>query len=271
MTGQAPVFPFALTQDFPRDLPESDRTSWSINGIECGHSLLMVLAFNKPLYETLRTLGQLTKVADYSNFRAWTREEKAFLTFGRLDAQHALLSAPMSQHDVGAFAVNEHAIANDTEYTALASSLAFNEAIRLAALIYSDMVTLPHPWTLGLKIRIARRMHLIWQHGKLTRLCQKCPDHHQLFIWLLWFGCFGAIRSPSQDWFEEELSRILQMCYGAQLQIIDYEEVREGLCGFLWWDTVCDGPGRALWARVIQRNDAEYEDPYFWAVQMITG
>jgi hypothetical protein len=197
---------------------------------------------------------QITRVVDYSNSRPWTRAERTRLTFGRSITQHGLMAQLTSQFDISSFAVERF---GRPGWGPVTNSLALMESIRIAASIYSDMVLFPHPWTLGIKRRLTKRLYQVWETGELYELCQNHYSYDRLFVWLLWFGCFGSFRSPRQDWFEHELCRVLEVAYGQSLWSMTFESVKEDLRGFLWWDTVCDKPGRELWARIMRRVTVE--------------
>lgn len=230
--------------------PEMDLGTWKIGGADHGRNLTIVRYINKPMHRILTKMVQLTKVADCSNHGPWSQRQQSILIFGRYDTQHGLMAYPTSQSDISKFAVSKRNLADEQDADLQIDSAALTEAIRLSASIYSDMVLFQHPWMLGIKRRLAKRLYQVWQSGELYELFLSQPSYHELYIWVLWFGCFGSLGSRWQQWFELELLRVLEACYGARLRRLTFEDVRESLKGFLWWDTVCEEPGRALWSRV---------------------
>jgi hypothetical protein len=253
ITGRLPQFPLIPRLEPSEVFPETDQRTWNIGGVEHGDSLGLVRVVSEPLFSVLRKIVQLTQVVDYSSSRPWTRAERIRLSFGRSITQHGLMAQLTSQFDIKSFAAERVDNIDLQSWGPVTDSLALMEAIRIAAAIYSVMVIFPHPWTLGITRRLAKRLYHVWETGELCHLCQNNRDYHCLFVWLLWFGCFGSFRSRQQDWFERELRRVLDVAYGPSLRSMTFESVRESLRGFLWWDTVCDKPGRELWARVVSR------------------
>jgi hypothetical protein len=120
----------------------------------------------------------------------------------------------------------------------------FQNAVWLAAKIYSDMVIFPLPASCGILSRLAAQLRKILQsaqvrsgHIKLeqeTLTVLPCEDE----ILLLWVECLGAIASvktSSEAWFQRAvLSRI------EQLNITTQAELRKALMDCLWWDYICD-------------------------------
>jgi hypothetical protein len=83
----------------------------------------------------------------------------------------------------------------------------------------------------------------------------------ELQIPILFYACFASLHTTHQAFFEHELLlALLRLCSEANLVLgadLTYETVREGvLRGFLWWDVVCERPGRELWGRVVERREA---------------
>jgi hypothetical protein len=256
--GKLPQFPLIPRLEPLEVFPEIDQETWNIGGAKHGHNLALVRDVSEPLYSILSKMVQLTHVVDYSNSRPWTRAERTRLVFARSITQHGLMAQLTSQFDITSFAVERTDEIEQQGPGPVAESLALMETIRISAAIYSDMIIFPHPWTLGIKGRLAKRLYQVWETGELYQLCQNERAYNGLFIWLLWFGCFGSFRTRWQDWFECELRRVLDVAYGPSLRSMTFESVRESLRGFLWWDTVCDMSGRELWARVMNQVTVEY-------------
>ena len=224
-------------------------TTWKL-GRNQSHGLALVQGINEEMHRLMSHIVQLTEMANLFHDEPGGKALTTLLTMGRNEIQHQLLAVPTSQYDVTAFAFD------DTNTTAPSDSSALTELTRLAASIYSDMVLFPLPWNSGVKPRLAKRMRLIWQ---LSQICQLAKDSHYLYtelsIWILWFGCFAAFRSRQQQWFELELTRVLQAFYGEWWESLTFATVKQSLRGFLWWDPVCDLPGKDLWLRLRSQGD----------------
>lgn len=167
------------------------------------------------------------------------------LILGSNQIQHRLLSHPTSQFHVDTFA-------QDSADPCRTLSLA--ELTRIAALIFSDMVFFPLPWSLGVKQRLARRMRHIWENARMARFMDNAQTEHlQLCTWILWFGTLAAVWTGHREWFEAELYQVLQRLYGPDLAGVTFDSMREMFHGFLWWEYTCDLPSQGIWERMLGR------------------
>jgi hypothetical protein len=207
----------------------------------------LVRGISKVLYLHLTCMTKLIHLADLycadPNSALYTR----LLVLGRNRVQHALLSSAASRYDPSAFAPSNDLAATDND-------LASTEAIRIAALIFSDMAFFPLPWALDVKTRLAERMRRVWEIGNLRRLVAASKDNYSvLHACLLWLGCLAALGSAHQEWFEVELLHLIGDIYGQPSQTFGFEEVRAVLQGFLWWEPVSGRPSKDLWSRLVDR------------------
>jgi hypothetical protein len=210
-----------------------------------GYTLSKVKDIDTGIYEVLTNITRLTEIADLS-LKPWSAHTKRTLILLRNETMHDLLSINTGHIDLEKFA--------NTERGSISSCrVALTEVIRLAAVIYSDMAILPHPWKLAVKLNHAKRLRAVWKKGQLSQLVNLPNAHLEVQIWLLWFGCFGAYLSEYQEWFETELHRMMKKKYGDRLDALTFDDVKGLLRGFLWWDEVCDWPGEELWWRIKNR------------------
>lgn len=208
------------------------------------------------MHQLLVHMVQLIEVANLFCENPGSDRYKRALILGRNEVQHGLLSYPTSQYEFTAFTLDK----GSQQVTD--PILVSTEIIRIAALIFSDMVFFPLPWALGIKLRLANRMRLIWEYGQMRQIAAYLQStRSELHIWLLWFGCFAAFRSPHQEWFELELLHLFQEMYGQRLWSIEFETVKQILGCFLWWGPVCDLPGEDLWSRIVDRAVASTTSP----------
>jgi hypothetical protein len=213
------------------------------------HGLVLIRHISREVHRLISNIVQFTEIADLFYHNPSWKTLTTFLTLGRNEIQHRLLSLSTSQYDLSAFAVSEKcscSLEGDGP-----GALVLTELIRLAASIYSDMALFPLPWKSGVKLQLAERMRLVWETSQMDRAAEKNSQivYTELSIWLLWFGCFAAFRSHHQEWFELELHRVLEVFYGP-LESVTFDTVKQLLLGFLWWDPICDLPGQDLWFRL---------------------
>lgn len=273
--GKAPRFPLLQsTRCHHRALTKS--------APECGQFSqgFAIQGVSSELYDILYQMCYLTHLVDRYHHQFPSRRSTSLtktLVEGRNEAQHRLLSFCPGQcldsTSESSTRDGEHGVPGD--YTE-----GLEELVRLAAMVYSDMVLFPLAWVSGVKHQLAKRMHTVAQTSQLYHSLIE-PEaqaaavrgqtsrfaHADLHVWILWFGCFAAIRSDLQPWFEENLGRMLELVYGDRVRsnsdagCVRFEEARAALRSFLWWGPVCDEPGRALWGRVIGRlKEREDED-----------
>lgn len=232
-----------------------------------GEALDLVRDFSKELHHILTFAVQVTELVTqcYYDPAHETPAHKKAITLSRNEIQHALLAYSTTQYDVKAF---ERGL-RDSD--ASHNDLALAELVRLAASIYSGMVLFLVPWRTGVKPRLAERMRLIWESSQMSPSAEHSKrSHTQLHVWLLWFGCLGAIRSLHRKWFEHELQCAFEALYGLEWQEMTFDTVKQALRSFLWWDPVCDLPGRDLWNQI--RGPAKVEAHKAWVfVEPVTS
>jgi hypothetical protein len=218
------------------------------------------------LIDILEHMADLTYVVDVHHHQvAHTRDKllTKLVVEGRNEVQHRLLSLyPRSLHNSD--------LSTDVKVEELDNKsktrTGVSELVRLAACVYSDMVLFPLAWVSGVKPRLARRMYaacsLSGSDGTLAAAsADACAfGHMELELWILWFGFFAAYQSELQDWFEDRLSEVAASLFVRRkqeyraLREVEFGQVRNTLSRFLWWDIVCDEPGKTLWERVQARE-----------------
>lgn len=214
------------------------------------HGLEVVADVSEDMRQAIAYMAQLTEVVDMFYQDPKSKALTGFLVLGRNEVQHFLLSFYTSQYDVNAFIVDNKGSSTLDDV----QSLALTEIIRVAASIYSDMLFFPLPWSTGVKLRLAGRMRLIWSKSQMDQPAEPAKSlYTDLHVWVLWLGCFAAFRSQHQQWFEMKLYHVLETFYGIEWESATYDMLKQALRSFLWFDPVCDTPGRDLWTRIVSR------------------
>jgi hypothetical protein len=246
ITGKPPQFELRRSPQVFNFHQETPLKTEPLVACSTGYALSKVKDIDTSIYEVLTNMTRLTEISDLS-LKPWSAHTKRTLILLRNETMHDLLSMNTGQINLEKFAIKERA-------TLSTCRVALTEVIRLAAVIYSDMAILPHPWKLAVKFSHAKRLRAVWKKGRLSQLANFPNAHIEVLIWLLWFGCFGAFLSDLQEWFESELRHTMEAHYGDQLSVLTFHDLKGMLRGFLWWDDICDQPGEELWCRVKGRT-----------------
>jgi hypothetical protein len=221
----------------------------SKRAIGCGHRIFLVKEVSEEMYQILAHSAELTETIDhyYGRLCDETAKLEQAISIARLEIQHCLLSFRTSQSKVEFFS----ALPPDT-----GASETLTELIRLAALIYNDLVFVPMPWRTGIRQRLSKRIRLIWEGCKLSFLSEYSQrSYSELYVWMLWFGALASFSTDDQDWFEQELRSTLEVVYGPDWDCLTFGTIKHFLCGCLWWDNACAVPGAGLWFRLRGRSD----------------
>jgi hypothetical protein len=234
----------------PAFVPVDVSSTFLSEGRLSASSLTQISAIDQDLYCVFLQLWHVTNFLDhYQRLRKEPWLLKLMIQ-KRNAAQHCLLSLPTSQLPISAFS-DAHTKADHTDLT-------LSELLRLAACIYSDMVIFPMAASAGVKPRLATRMRQIIISSHLYSHILQQQDRHagcEMHIWLLWFGCFGALGTKHQPWFERQLLFTI-IAIDQDVCKESYEIVFERfLGGFLWWEDACGPPARELWGRIRALHD----------------
>jgi hypothetical protein len=143
----------------------------------------------------------------------------ASLTRSRNGIQHRLLSLPPKN----TLTSNEEVVA---------------ELLRIALLIYSDIVLFPTPPQTGVRTRYAASLIL-----PLTLVRQELWSSHEAFLtWVMTLGGISAHRTNLRRFFVDPLRD-----HG---QVLTHRHCGDLMTGFLWWAPVCNPPAQDLWREV---------------------
>jgi hypothetical protein len=221
-----------------------------------GYYLIELRGISQRMYGILLDMLSLTMLADEYSRNRKNKGLENTISIGREEVQHALLSCPRSQYPGRVFGLSAHA---DFKDVVRIERLALAELCRTVAAIYSDMVLYPLAWSTGVKPRLAARTRDIMQNSRIHggQSSGLVGSHQKLLLWILWFACFAAFRGADQAWLEAQLLKQLVLVCGSELEGAKFEEVKEVLRGYLWWDHVCANPTLELWDRVRQKRDNE--------------
>ncbi|OCT54037.1 hypothetical protein CLCR_09596 [Cladophialophora carrionii] len=125
--------------------------------------------------------------------------------------------------------------------------LCLHHAVRLASLIFSDMVIFPLPPTQGVKPRLALMLRQTLETCHLHRCWEL---HNQVLLWALTLGTIAASYTAQRSWYIDQLLQETSI-----MQIDDWSVV-ESICSrFLWWKPICSEPLEWLWNEMISLID----------------
>jgi hypothetical protein len=125
--------------------------------------------------------------------------------------------------------------------------LCVHHAVRLATLIFSDMVIFPLPPPQGLKPKLALMLRQTLETCHLLRCWEL---HNQVLLWALTLGAIAASYTAQRAWYIDQLLQETSV-----MQIEDWF-VLESMCSrFLWWKPICSEPLKWVWNEMISPLD----------------
>jgi hypothetical protein len=234
----------------PAMVPENTIPSFLSDERLGTNNLIQISNIDQDLYHVYLEILNVTKFLDHYERlpkKTWLLH---LMILDRNAAQYHLIALATSQLPISDF--------SDDPNRPKVANLALSELLRLAACIYNDMVVFPMAASTGVKPRLVARMRQIITASHLYSHILHSQDQigNELHIWLLWFGCFGALATKHQAWFERQL-RFTLLAIDRDVCQEAYETVFDRfLCRFLWWDPVCGPPARDLWGRIQALHDA---------------
>ncbi|KIX06546.1 uncharacterized protein Z518_04522 [Rhinocladiella mackenziei CBS 650.93] len=179
----------------------------------------------RELLDVLESFCEVTTALDHYYRGGPTAPELIDLIEARNSSQHRLLSQIPAELDL-----------SDLE-------MCLHQAIRLAALIFSDMVLFPLPEAQQVKQRLAPMLR---QTLEACRFLQSWELNAQVLVWALVLGGIATSFSNGQVWFIDQLLQQL-----SALQVLEWSTL-ESICSkFLWWKPVCSEPGQRLWKEMF--------------------
>jgi hypothetical protein len=124
---------------------------------------------------------------------------------------------------------------NTTQHALLSipPSVGKSECYRLAALIYSLLVTFPLPYIAAPFERFVRLLKT-----ELTGW----DDDDEMLLWVVTMGAIGAIGLRDRQWFVNKFREVT-----TSMGITSWDETREVLKRGLWFEWTNDGDGKDLW------------------------
>ena len=123
-------------------------------------------------------------------------------------------------------------------------------SIRIAALIYSDMVIFPLPYVTQVKPHLAANLRKALNHPALKVIWYQ-PAYSDILIWALVMEAIAATKTKSRSWF---VYRVIDLLDGRGIG--DWNKFLSLVKGFLWWDFVCDIPANKLWDDILEEKEA---------------
>lgn len=118
----------------------------------------------------------------------------------------------------------------------------FNYAIRIVALIFSDIVIFPLGPALGHRHKLA---------DLLKTALERCPRFHLILtLWLLTMGGIAAKHSLCEVWYLKKFRIVADMLCTSSVPFF-YGIMAD----FLWWDVACEDAATDFWTRAFNLGD----------------
>lgn len=117
---------------------------------------------------------------------------------------------------------------------------AWYEVVRLAGLIFADMVILPLPYKSGVKPRLSRQLRHILEIGDLITPRNE-TEYHGLLTWAVSLGAIAATLTRDYGWY---LQKLRELNEGWKMDWFRYKGLMRT---FLWWDFVLEVPAARMW------------------------
>ncbi|KIW77870.1 hypothetical protein Z517_07703 [Fonsecaea pedrosoi CBS 271.37] len=233
---------YVCSPNFPWRLPTKSLVSTGKHSLDpvaidldsklgAGFRYLRQSPAGRQLLDILDTYSEVTVALDHHVRGGSTAPELVELTEIRNWAQHRLLSQMPGSLD---FSNPE---------------LCVHHAVRLGALVFSEMVIFPLPPPQKVKPRLA----LMLQQTLDACDILGCWDlHGQVLLWCLTLGAIASNFTPHRPWYIEQLLQQILL-----LQIPD-SSILEVICSrFLWWKPICSEPLQWLWDEMFPPSSIE--------------
>ena len=177
------------------------------------------------------------------------------LVLARNDVHHSLLGLPPANSLWG-------------------REFALYEVLRIAGLIYSDLVLFPLPAETGVRGRYARMMREGMGGGRMEGLGK---EEAGVVLWGCLLGVVAAAETRDVEFLQTDVDELktgevtlgdrdwfvgkVRMCaetlgVGLSQGLKGWSEIREVCRKYLWWDDVCDPVGRGVWEEVVALQSA---------------
>lgn len=184
------------------------------------------------------------------------------LNFASLRLQHQLYTIPSCLDLEGS---NGTDMGEDDRRTKREVDAYLLEALRLAMMVYTDMVLYPLPWPVGIKPRLAKHLRSTLtaildllgppsasspppsHPNSSRRLSRQIPSPPQtsrsdFILWLLLMGGIAATFTPHRTWFVEKVDT-----YADALRCVSFVDFTAVVRRFMWWECLFDEPAAGLW------------------------
>lgn len=132
------------------------------------------------------------------------------------------------------------------------------EPVRLAALIYSNLVIFPVAHSAGVGRNLAQLLRQLYESDQV-RIYET-----QLEMWVLAMGCVASWGTADRSWFVEKL-KVHTMTIFVMDESCDFDPLEMEqhdflnlMRGFLWWEPVCFVPMREVWEEAFEK-DGRYD------------
>ena len=190
-----------------------------------GFRYLRQTAAGQRLLDVLHAYSEVTVALDHHVRGGPTAPELVDLMAVRNCTQHRMLSQFENQLDLSS------------------PEFCVHHTVRLATLIFSEMVIFCLPPPQGVKPRLALMLRQTLETCHLLR----CWDlHSQVLLWALTLGAISSNFTSNRAWYIDQLLQQTSI-----MQIQDWY-ILETVCSrFLWWKPVCSEPLRWVWSEMI--------------------
>ena len=124
--------------------------------------------------------------------------------------------------------------------------------VRLATLIYSDLVLFPLGDSISIKPRLAYDLRKALEF-LLAGNDTMSQEENDLITWCTTMGAIAAYGSVHQEWYVERLALALR----EDDHLVDWILFQTLMSHYLWWDHVLQPRCRDVWSEAIQMIQAD--------------
>lgn len=198
----------------------------------------LTFALEQGLQTTLLTLAEMTAGLDHFQRCGAKPFTNLIPMLDNTDwAAHRLAS-------MSSFVGEEHESENEFDEDDL------NEACRLAAWLYIDIVVFPTPPQAGVKDTMSALLLPILE--KMSRHGEHMESLGGLALWAALIGAISARETALEDSYVALIKRLLVSLGG-----LPWDEAKELIKTFLWLSSVCDEPAKGVWERALEASDED--------------
>lgn len=198
----------------------------------------LTFALDQGLQTTLLTLAEMTAGLDHFQRCGAKPFTDLIAMLDNTDwAAHRLAS-------MSSFVEEEHEMENEFDEDDL------NEACRLAAWLYIDIVVFPTPPQAGVKDTMSALLLPILETA--SEYGEHAETIGGLALWAALIGAIAARGTALEDSYVSLMRRLIVSMGG-----LSWDEAKELTKTFLWLSSVCDEPAKDVWGMAVEASNED--------------